>query len=251
MKIEYCDINSITPYHKNPRKNKAAIQTVKESLREFGFKQPLVVDKDRVVIVGHTRLSAARELGFTTVPVLVAEDLNEAQCRAYRIMDNRSNENAEWDWNLLVEEFELLQDYDLTKTGFSEKEIEDLLADAAGESIYTKKVDTPLYTPKGEKPQLNSLINEQRYEELKKNIESSDIDVAEKEFLLKAAARHREFDYENIAEYYCHADAKVQKLMEDSALVIIDFNRAIELGYVRLNDALRNNYIEEYGDDAQ
>jgi hypothetical protein len=201
-------------------------------------------------VVGHTRWAAAKDLGITEVPVLIASDLTEEQCRAYRIMDNRSNEKAEWDMDLLVEELKSLEDYDLSLTGFNDKEIEELFADP-GQTRYTTKVDTPVYTPQGEKPSLESLVDEERYLKLIEDIDDSSAPDAVKDFLKKSAARHRAFDYQLIAEYYCHCEPEIQRLFEDSALVIIDFERAIELGYVQLNEDLKKNYIDEYLDDNE
>ena len=112
-------VESLVPYARNPRNNTAAIDAVKASIAEFGFRQPIVVDEKMVVIVGHTRLEAAKQLGLKTVPVHVAEGLTPAQAKAYRIMDNRSHENAEWDDELLRLEFGdlRLDDFDLALTG--------------------------------------------------------------------------------------------------------------------------------------
>ena len=92
MKISTIKIDDIVPYARNPRKNKNAISKVMASLKEFGFRQPIVVDSDLVVIVGHTRLEAARQLGLKEVPVHIAEGLTKAQIKAYRIADNRTNQ---------------------------------------------------------------------------------------------------------------------------------------------------------------
>jgi len=245
MNIEMLEVKVLKPYDRNPRKNKKAIETVKRSLEEFGWRQPIVVDKDMIIVVGHTRYEAAKLLGVNRVPVVVARDLTPEQCRAYRIMDNRSNENAEWDYELLIEEFRNLENIDLELTGFDQKEIDKLLGEE--NTIYNKKVDSPLYTPRGDEPALDSLYNLERFLNLIDDIKSADIPEQIKQFLIFSAHRHIEFDYELIAEYYCHAVPEVQKLMEDSALVIIDFNRAIDLGYVKLNDDLRKCYIDEYG----
>jgi len=131
MKIEQIDIGLIKPYAKNPRKNKAAIETLKISLKEFGFKQPIVVDKDMTIVVGHTRYQAARELNYLIVPVIIADELNEEQIRAYRIMDNRSNENADWDNELLKQELKDLEStYDLAYTGFTAEDLNELFRDS-------------------------------------------------------------------------------------------------------------------------
>ena len=94
-------LEQIIPYARNPRNNAQAIATVAASIQEFGWRQPIVVDEAMVVLAGHTRLEAARKLGFKSAPVHVAKGLTEAQARAFRIMDNRSSENAEWDKDLL------------------------------------------------------------------------------------------------------------------------------------------------------
>jgi DNA modification methylase len=132
MRVELVPITRVIPYARNPRRNEAAISKVAASIREFGFRQPIVVDDGMVVVVGHTRLEAARRLGFEEVPVHVAEGLTPAQLRAYRLADNRLHEDSEWDQKLL--ECELLElkdlDFDLGLTGFEPDEIERLLRDA-------------------------------------------------------------------------------------------------------------------------
>lgn len=133
MKIETIDIERVIPYARNPRKNAGAVDKVAASLREFGFRQPIVVDENYTVIVGHTRLLAAKKLGMTEVPVHIAEGLTDAQIKAYRIADNRTNEEAEWDIDLLKVEFKDLQDQgcDLSMTAFSEDELKKFFAEAA------------------------------------------------------------------------------------------------------------------------
>jgi len=130
MKIELWPVDKPIPYARNARKiSGAAVAKVAASIREFGFRQPIVVDVDGVVVAGHTRLLAARRLGLTTVPVHVATGLTPAQIKAYRLMDNRSHEEAEWDLELLPLELEDLRslDFDLGLTGFDERELSKLL----------------------------------------------------------------------------------------------------------------------------
>ncbi len=143
MKIETVPIDRVIPYASNPRKNDGAVATVAASIKEFGFRQPIVVDKDYVIIVGHTRLLAAVKLGMTEVPIHVAEGLSPAQCKAYRLMDNRSNENAGWNTALLPLEFAGLKDlgFDLSLTGFAESEISALFA--KGSEGLTDPDETP------------------------------------------------------------------------------------------------------------
>lgn len=120
MNIENVSIETIIPYARNPRKNDGSVDKVASSLQEFGWKQPIVVDKNMVVVVGHTRLKAPQKLGLKHVPVHVASDLTSAQIKAYRIADNRVGEEYEWDKELLYLEFEELKelDFDLLLTGF-------------------------------------------------------------------------------------------------------------------------------------
>jgi DNA modification methylase len=129
MKIEQWRISRVLPYKGNPRKNDDAVEKVAASIKEFGFKQPIVVDKDDVVIVGHTRLLAALRLGMKEVPVLVARDLSPAQVKAYRLADNRVHEEAEWDEELLAHELGDLSKlgFNLEMTGFDADEINALL----------------------------------------------------------------------------------------------------------------------------
>lgn len=113
-------VSAIIPYENNPRKNKEAVERVAASLREFGFRQPIVVDKDYVIVAGHTRLLAAKRLRMKEVPVLVADDLSEEQIKAYRLADNKTAEFSEWDEDLLkVELSDLLDlDFDMEQFGF-------------------------------------------------------------------------------------------------------------------------------------
>jgi DNA modification methylase len=122
-------LERLIPYARNPRKNASAVATVAASLREFGWRQPIVVDEDMVILAGHTRLEAARQLGLTSAPVHVACGLTPAQAKAYRLMDNRAAENA-WDEALLGLELGDLQGdgFDLDLTGFDDAELNRLLA---------------------------------------------------------------------------------------------------------------------------
>ncbi len=128
MKVTDVNINLIKPYNDNPRVNEDAIEVVKKSLQEFGFQQPLVLDKNYEIIVGHTRYNASKKLGLKELPCVIADNLNEDRIKAYRIMDNKSAEYASWNYGLLTKEMtDLLEaDYDLDFTGFTEEELSDL-----------------------------------------------------------------------------------------------------------------------------
>jgi DNA modification methylase len=135
MDVVETPIDKVVPYARNPRRNDDAIATVAASLAEFGWRQPIVVDEKMVILAGHTRYEAAKRLGMTVVPVHVAKGLSAAQARAYRLMDNRSHQNAAWDDDLLKLELDdlRLDDFDLTLTGFSDEELGRLLSSLDGE----------------------------------------------------------------------------------------------------------------------
>lgn len=117
LKVKYIPIGDVKPYGKNPRKNAGAVKYVANSLREFGWRQPIVIDADGVIVAGHTRLLAAQSLGMDTVPVVVADDLTPEQIKAYRLADNKTAEFAEWDVDLLDMELDDL-DIDMSLFGF-------------------------------------------------------------------------------------------------------------------------------------
>jgi len=137
MNIELRDIGSIRPYDKNPRNNDDAIDAVAASLKQFGFRQPIVVDVDGVIICGHTRWKAAQKLGLAKVPVHVATDLTPEQVKAYRIADNKTAELADWNMELLAIEIQDLQstDFDLSAIGFDAEELAKLMDGEATEGL--------------------------------------------------------------------------------------------------------------------
>ena len=150
MKVQNKPIDDLIPYHNNPRKNQA-IDKVASSIKEYGFQQPIVVDKEMVVIVGHTRLLGAKKLGLKEVPIVVA-DLGEAKAKAYRLADNRVNEDSMWDNNLLQNELNQLLDFeiDLNLTGFTNEELD---------SIFSKE-EIEITDPIGELDDENRSLND-------------------------------------------------------------------------------------------
>src|SRR6185437_2990404 len=130
MEVEMRPIGSIKPHENNPRVNDAGVEAVAASIREYGFRQPIVVDEQDVIIVGHTRFKAAQKLGLAEVPVHAARGLTAAQARAYRIADNQTATLSQWDDDKLPLELLALQDvnFDLSLTGFSADELQALLA---------------------------------------------------------------------------------------------------------------------------
>ena len=122
MEIVMMNIDEIIPYENNPRKNDDAVEAVANSIKNFGFKSPIVVDANKVIVNGHTRLKASKLLGLTMVPVIIASDLTEEQCRALRLADNKTAEIASWDKKLLMQELESIDweglQMDMTDFGF-------------------------------------------------------------------------------------------------------------------------------------
>jgi ParB-like chromosome segregation protein Spo0J len=134
FKVELRKIEDVKPYERNPRLNDKAVDAVAASLSEFGFRQPIVVDEDGVIIAGHTRWKAATKLGLGKVPVHVATDLTPDQVRAYRLADNRSGEIAEWDLSILPIELNELREggFDMNILAFDEVELGKLISEAQG-----------------------------------------------------------------------------------------------------------------------
>ncbi len=126
VKIEYIPIGEINEYANNPRDNEKAVESVINSIREFGIRVPAIIDKDNVIIAGHTRIKAAIQLGYTEFPCVRAADLTTIEAKALRLADNRMQEDSEWDTEALAAEFDALRKngYDLLNTGFNEFEID-------------------------------------------------------------------------------------------------------------------------------
>jgi site-specific DNA-methyltransferase (adenine-specific) len=132
MKIIELTLDQLKPYEKNPRRNDHAVKYVAQSIKEFGFKVPIIVDKDYEIIAGHTRLKAAQQLGLKEVPIIIADDLTEEQVKAFRLADNKVSEIAEWDFNLLDNELSNILDIDMSNFGFDmfeEEEEQEIIED--------------------------------------------------------------------------------------------------------------------------
>lgn len=136
MNIINKKITDIKPYEKNPRKNDEAVKYVAASIKEFGFKVPIVVDKDGIIVAGHTRWKAAKKLGLDEVPCIIADDLSDEQIKAFRLADNKVSEKAEWDFDLLGEELDDLFDFDMSIFGFDDDAEDD-------EPIIVEEDDVP------------------------------------------------------------------------------------------------------------
>lgn len=234
----------LIPYEKNAKAHPIAqVEQIANSIKAFGWTQPIVVDKDNVVVIGHGRLMAAKELKLEKVPVVMRDDLSEEQVKALRIADNKTNE-SEWITEKLDEELAELAiaGFDMEQFGF-ETDPDDSLS----ENPYTGKVNIPQYEPTGEEHTLDQLVDREKCSELLEEIEESGLPEDEKAFLRMAAQRHLAFNYKRIADYYATASEAMQELMEKSALVIIDYDDAIANGFTRLDNSIKEMFEDVEG----
>lgn len=250
-RITLRDTAELIPYTNNTKKHpKEQVEAIASSIKNYGWDQPIVVDSDGEVIKGHGRLQAAKLLDLEQVPVIERDDLTDAEVRAARIADNKTAESG-WLEDLLEDEVRYLHEdgtVDMSSLGFDDHELTSMLSDEPALSLqdkYTEKIKAPVYEPTGEKPGIDELYYRSKYEELLDQVNAADLTEEQREFFTFAAQRHIVFDYENIAEYYAHADAEVQELMEALTMVIIDFEQAIEQGFVTFAE----NVIEANTDD--
>lgn len=235
----------ITPYENNPRFNDEAVDAVAASIQEFGFKVPIVLDSDGVIVAGHTRWKAALKLQLETVPCVVADDLSPEQIKAFRLADNKVAELAYWNEEALAKELEGIADIDMSAFGFGEEESD--LGDEMEDDTYTASVNVPQYEVTGKKPTFDEMLDTEKADTLIAKIRGSGVSEEEKEFLIRTAHRHNVFNYGNVAEYYAHASPEMQALMEESALVIIDVGNAIANGYATLMGEVLDAMEEDDG----
>ena len=250
MNIVYKKVDDLVPYENNPRNNDEAVDYVANSIKEFGSKVPVVVDKDNVVVAGHTRLKACEKLGITEVPCIVVDDLTEDQIKAFRIADNKVSEYATWNEEKLSQELSDIM-LDMTEFGddlFGDDDTMEVELDDEEENPYSQEKHVPQYEPTGDFVDIMDLIDDEKTNELIREIKESNVSDDEKNFLTKAAYRHLVFNYSKIADYYSNASEEMQILMEKSALVIIDMDDAIANGYVKLTKVVEDLIAEDDGD---
>lgn len=156
MEIKMLSVKAITPYDKNPRKNDVAVDAVAASIKEFGFRIPILLDKNGTIIAGHTRLKAATKLGLKEVPCIYADDLSEEQVKALRLADNKTAELADWDFDLLNDELLDIIDIDMTSFGF--EELLDARPDLEDEEDFDVDAEVPAIVKAGERYQLGNHI---------------------------------------------------------------------------------------------
>lgn len=214
------------------------LKALTKNIERYGFIIPIITNKNLLIADGEHRLKASKKLGMKNVPV-VRLDIDTVDRKILRQVLNKLrgthqedkdeeeiqriiNADREEDLNVLLGENEKIQ-----------RIIDDINQEDIQSTKYTQKIETPQYVPTGKKPSIQDLINTEKYEQLKKQVQQADIEKDLKNFLLLTATRHIQFNYENIAEFYAHQPAKIQRLMEQQVLIIIDFNDAVEQGYTR------------------
>tara|TARA_R100000773_G_C4213572_1_gene112588 strand:+ start:461 stop:1198 length:738 start_codon:yes stop_codon:yes gene_type:complete len=242
VEIEKIKINKLKPAAYNPRQiSTKQYKDLKQSIEKFGLVDPVIVNSDMTVIGGHQRLKICKELKHKEVGCVILNLSKEEE----RELNVRLNKNTgEFDMDVLANEFDI---DNLIDWGFKHIDLDINIDKINEENPYTDKIETPVYEPNNKKPAIKELYDITKTNELIQKIKNSDISEKEKDFLIKSAQRHLVFNYSKIADYYAHSNKEVQELMEDSALVIIDFKKAIENGYVKLAEQISNEYNEEYG----
>ena len=221
-------------YRKHSEDNK---KKIKKSIDESGLGRSVVVDADGVLVAGNGVASVLPadtpvrvvETDGTELVVVKRTDLHtdDERRKLLALADNATSDNVEW--NMEAIEADGWQQDELSDWGISFGNTKE---------NYSRKIEIPTYEPTGEDIPLSDLTNTAKYDDLRSEIEAAEIPEDVKAFLLLAASRHIVFDYARIGDYYANATPEIQELMERSALVIIDFNKAIENGFVKMTDEL-------------
>jgi hypothetical protein len=241
MNIEKVEIGKLVMNPNNPRtikddKFKKLVKSIKE-FPEMLEVRPIVVDEDMVVLGGNMRTKACISAGLKEVYIIRFENLPEEKKKEFIIKDNVGY--GEWDFDMLLEDNtkEKLIDWGM--------DIPEFKIDGGNEN-YTRKIEAPIYEPKNDKPILVDIYDMNKYNELVNEIDSKDISNDEKIFLKLSASRHIIFNFQMIADYYANSDLVIQDLMEKQSLVIIDFDKAVEYGFVNMSKEISNIFSEDY-----
>ena len=257
---EWVALSRLKHHPKNPRRGN--VEAIRESIRAHGVIRPIVVSRaTRHVLAGNHTLKAARAESLDALPVVWLDGLTPEQEVKILLADNRTADLGTYDDAVLSDLLQSLADAgDLLGTGYDAGALDALLASLASpqepqpqeepasppsgatakaDTPYTNKIASPVYEPTGRAPKLAELVDTTKYDTLVAAIDTvPSLDAETRQFLRLSATRHIVFRFANIAEFYCHAPQPLQHHMESSALVIIDYGRAIEEGFVQLTEAL-------------
>lgn len=233
------EVNSLKPHPKNRNKHPAEqIDRLAKILKYQGVRAPIVVsNRSGKMVKGHGTLQAIKKNGWKEAPVVFQDFESEDQEWLFVQSDNAIAMWAQLDLKGINADIPELGPFDLDLIGI--KNFTENFTDKANNpDFYTSKIEPPIYTPKGENPSPESLCDIDKYLELIKQIEITDMPDNVSEFLKLAATRHIVFQYDKIAEFYAHASPPIKDLMENSALIIIDYKKALENGFVEMSKNL-------------
>lgn len=244
--IQSWKISDLKPYKKNPRIfTESGLKDLKKSIKQIGFAQLININIDGTILSGHARYKFLIEEKIDKVDVFVPNrKLSEKEEEEVVVRLNK-NIAGVWDLEALNSQFEF---NDLLDWGFLENELINIdltKQENEDESKYTKKIEIPIYEPKGIKPKISELTELNKTHELIQEIENSTLKKELKEFLKLSAYRHIKFNYSKIAEFYAHLQEEEKKFFERSALVLIDFDNAIENGFVEMIGKLKETTYEK------
>lgn len=244
LKTRTVPIKDLTPDPANVRTHDDKnLDAIKRSLSSFGQRKPIVCakanDGSLVVIAGNGTLEAAKALGWDKITIAqVPDDWDADKARAYAIADNRTAELA--DWNQVALSNALIEldavGWDLKDLGF--ESVNPAEGSPSEGDAYTSAINVPQYEIVGERPAVSELFDQTRTKQLQAQIKAAKIDPEIADFLNLAAQRHTIINYRKVAEFYPHAPAEVQQLIEESALIIVDMNNAIRNGYANFMDRI-------------
>ena len=244
---------------------------IEKSFEKFGAGRSILLDKNNRIIAGNKSVLNAIKTGMQNVEIIESDgkkliavkrtdiDLDTIEGRELALADNATAKaNIDFDMDMIkqvsdelnfdFEASDLGIDFDLLGYGDSGND-EGGESNEGDDTVYNRKIEAPIYEPRRECPAIIDLLNTDKAKSLINEIKRSKASDEIKEFLINAAYRHNVFNYELIAEYYAHADKETQELFEKSALVIIDFDKAIENGFVRMSVKMGEFYNEDYGNE--
>jgi hypothetical protein len=242
--------------HKNARRRTDRSSTlIAESLKRFGAARSIVIDEDNRILAGNGTIEGAKAAGIKNIRVIETDgseiiavrrtDLSEDEKVGLALADNRTSDLSEWDGAML---HQISEEHDIS-AWFDKQELDELFGTEEAideDSPYTNKTTAPIYEPSGAQHKPEHLYDIAKTNQLIAKIQVADIPDNIKTFLISAAYRHTAFNYSKIADYYATASKDVQSLFEDSALVIIDFEQAIQNGFVRLDERVEQSFKQDH-----
>lgn len=253
ISLERLELNDgqLSGLPKNPRfirdtKFDALVESIRQS-PEFLDARPLVVyplnNGNYIVLCGNMRLRACRELKFSDIPCYVLpKNTPTEKLREYTIKDNMSYGDIDWDCIANEWDMEELKEWDFDLPDWTGEDAGDYPdgngSDEATDSNYSRKIEAPTYEPTGEEPAIEDLVDVEKVESLLEEIDRSNVSQEQKTFLKVCAYRHARINFEKMAEYYAHQGEEMQNLMENNALVVIDYDKALQNGFIEMTKRL-------------